>query len=97
MFQQKNAPTPQRKKSVGASGWGVGAPQPNANVKLAVCPQPNPKEIFENYPQPNPIQQNFGRNLQPWPQPPYALTAQWKFITLIQKGRQLRIILLSEF
>ena len=35
---------PQRKKYVGASGWGVGAPQPNANGKLAICPQPNPTQ-----------------------------------------------------
>ena len=60
---------PNGKKSVGALGWGVGAPQPNANGKLAVCPQPNPTEIFENYPQPNPTQRNFGRNLQPWSKP----------------------------
>ena len=61
-----NKKMPQRKKSVGASGWGVGAPQPNANGKLAVCPQPNPTQRKFLKTTPNPTQRNFGRNLQPW-------------------------------
>ena len=49
---------PNAKKSVGALGWGVGAPQPNANGKLAVCPQPNPTQRKFLKATPNPTQPN---------------------------------------
>ena len=47
-------------------GRRVGAPQPNANGKLAVCPQPNPTQRKFLKTTPNPTQRNFGQHLQPW-------------------------------
>ena len=46
-----------------ALGWGVGAPQPNANEKSVFCPNPTqPNGIFLKAP---PTQRNFEQNLQP--------------------------------
>ena len=46
-----------------ALGWGVGAPQPNANEKSVFCPNPTQRDFFESTP--TPTQRNFGQNLQP--------------------------------
>ena len=54
---QKNAPTEKIRWGVGLGRW-VGAPQPNANGKLAVCPQPNPTQRNFFKTTPNPTQPN---------------------------------------
>ena len=57
-FNKKMPQRPNAKNPFGASGWGVEAPQPNANGKLAVCPQPNPTQRKFLKATPNPTQPN---------------------------------------
>ena len=57
---KKNAPTLQRKKSVGA----LGHPNPTLTENWRFAPNPTQRKFLKTTP--NPTQRNFGRNLQPW-------------------------------